>query len=501
MPSTDSTATTSLPHPDPCTSYWQQPPDEIADLRTAPELPQYAEVVIVGSGITGASIAYNLLSAKPGLNIVLLEARQAASGASGRNGGHTKTASYRSFLDNIKAVGEEEAIKVSKLEYDCMAAVHDLVKQKGIPCDANRCDTVDIYYDQGHLDQARESVALMEKLIPHHPTSKHTFYSPEETKKNFFAENSLGSLRYQAGSLSAYKLTIGILKLALQLRLNLQTNTPATSISKSTLSPDETIWTVTTPRGNITTPILILATNGYTAHLLPQLQQVIVPFRGVVTAQRPGQSLPHGGDLPTTYSFIYKEGYEYMITRPSIRGPSDHTAPQHPSPTPPQDSTYDIVIGGGLTKTPSHGTSEFHTTDDSHPSIPASITSYLATSTRTFFGPSWDPPHPLGTTRTVWSGIMGYSADGHPLIGAYPGARGLFLAASFQGHGMVLCWLCARALSSMVLGREEEERLADWFPRCFRVSAERLGKRFDGRVVGREVGEAESVNGFDGGGV
>lgn len=496
--------TTTLPHSDPCTSYWQQPPDEIADLRTTPDLPQNADIVIVGSGISGSSIAYNLLSAKPDLNLVLLEARQAASGASGRNGGHTKTASYRSFLENVKAVGEEEAVKVSKLEYDCMAAVHDLVKQKGIQCDAKRCDTVDVYYDQGHLDEARESVLLMEKLIPHHPSSKHAFYSPEETKKKFFAEDSLGSLRYEAGSVSAYKLTIGILKLALDLGLNLQTNTPATSISK-----DNTTWIVATPRGNITTPTLILATNGYTAHLIPQLQEVIVPFRGVVTAQRPGQSLPHGGDLSTTYSFVYKEGYEYMITRPSIRTPSDHTAtqptltnghtPTTTSTSTAEDSAYDIVIGGGLTKNPDRGSSEFHTTDDSHSSIPQPITSYLTSCTSTFFGTSWDPPHPLGTLRSLWSGIMGYSADGHPLVGAYPGEEGLWLDASFQGHGMVLCWLCAKALSSMVLGREEEEKLDDWFPRCFRVSRERLGKKFSGRVVGREVGDAEGVNGFEGG--
>jgi len=503
MTSTSGTPNTGLPHPEPSTSYWQQPPDAIADLRTTSDLPQNADFVIVGSGISGSCIAYNLLTAKPELKIVMLEARQAASGASGRNGGHTKTASYRSFLENIKAEGEEDAIKVSKLEYDCMAAVHEFVKEKGIECDAKRCDTVDIYYDQGHLDDARESVASMEKLVPDHPTSKHTFYSPEETKKFFFAENSLGSLKYEAGSLSAYKLTIGILKLALDLDLDLQTNTPATSISKATDSAGKTTWTVTTPRGTIKTQTVILATNGYTAHLLPQLQEVIVPFRGVVTAQRPGQSLPHGGNLPTTYSFVYKEGYEYMITRPAIQSTNDLTSPAT-TPTNAsghttngatgQDSEYDIVIGGGLTMTPDQGGSEFHTTDDTFGSIPSTIQSYLAQCTPTFHGSHWGTPHPLGPIRKLWSGIMGYSADGHPLVGPYPGEDGLWIDASFQGHGMVLCFLCAKAVSCMLLGREEEEGLESWFPGCFRVTSERLEKRFSGRIVGRELGEAESVN-------
>src|ERR1700744_1919217 len=75
-----------LPRDNPILSYWQDPPDEIADHRTTPDLPHEADIVIVGSGVSGSSIAYNLLSSGLEAKIVLLEARQAASGASGRNG-------------------------------------------------------------------------------------------------------------------------------------------------------------------------------------------------------------------------------------------------------------------------------------------------------------------------------------------------------------------------------------------------------------------------------
>jgi hypothetical protein len=75
-----------LPRPRPTLSYWQDPPSAIACLRTTDHLPEHVDVVIIGSGITGASIAYNLLAQQPELSIVLLEAREAASGASGRNG-------------------------------------------------------------------------------------------------------------------------------------------------------------------------------------------------------------------------------------------------------------------------------------------------------------------------------------------------------------------------------------------------------------------------------
>jgi glycine/D-amino acid oxidase-like deaminating enzyme len=384
-------------------------------------------------------------------------------------GGHTKGASYRSFLDNIAQIGPEDAIKIAQLEYNCMVAVHDFIAQHNIACDARRLHTVDIFYDRIQWDKAHESVQLMQTLMPDHPAAKYTFHNPSETASKFHCSNTLGSLSYEAGSLSAYILTIGILKLALSHSLNLQTTTPATSFSKSPTGH----WTITTPRGAITTPILILATNGYTAHLLPQLQGIIVPFRGHVTAQRPGQSLPNNGFLPTTYSFIYEKGYEYMITRP-----------------PGSKHAGDILIGGGLTKTNLDGLHEYGNTDDT--SVDLSITSYLTQCTANFFGDDWGVDSPAGRIRHVHSGIMGYSADGHPLVGMMPGEgnEGLYIDASFQGHGMVLCFLCARAVAEMVLGREKE--LGEWFPKAFRLSEERLGRVFRGRGGGGGFRKEES---------
>jgi ribulose 1,5-bisphosphate synthetase/thiazole synthase len=76
----------TLPRPNPTISGWQDPPDAIANFQSTAELPETADVVIIGSGISGASIALGILDAGEGLNVVMLEARQACSGATGRNG-------------------------------------------------------------------------------------------------------------------------------------------------------------------------------------------------------------------------------------------------------------------------------------------------------------------------------------------------------------------------------------------------------------------------------
>ena len=77
-----------FPVPNPTISYWQDPPDEIAGYQSSSSLPQEVDTVIIGSGITGASIAYNLLTSDfyNGEKILMLEAREACSGATGRNG-------------------------------------------------------------------------------------------------------------------------------------------------------------------------------------------------------------------------------------------------------------------------------------------------------------------------------------------------------------------------------------------------------------------------------
>lgn len=82
-----------VPIKDPCASYWTLPPSPIsrhgADGNAA--LPEYADIVIIGSGITGTSFARTVLdqhalhcmNGNP-VRVLMLEARDVCSGATGR---------------------------------------------------------------------------------------------------------------------------------------------------------------------------------------------------------------------------------------------------------------------------------------------------------------------------------------------------------------------------------------------------------------------------------
>jgi glycine/D-amino acid oxidase-like deaminating enzyme len=55
----------------------------------------------------------------------------------------------------------------------------------------------------------------------------------------------------------------------------------------------------------------------------------------------------------------------------------------------------------------------------------------------------------------AWGGPIDVSADGFPWIGTQPGRR-VHYAAGFSGNGVGPSWLCAQALASLALGREDE---------------------------------------------
>jgi hypothetical protein len=77
----------SLPTPNSTESFWHSQPSKILlGHRTTPSLPTDTDVVIIGSGISGAFAAHYLKQDARGadLNIVMLEAREACWGATGR---------------------------------------------------------------------------------------------------------------------------------------------------------------------------------------------------------------------------------------------------------------------------------------------------------------------------------------------------------------------------------------------------------------------------------
>lgn len=357
-------------------------------------------------------------------------------------------------------------------------------------------------YDAAAFAAGKAAVSQMQRdLGARDPAAQYEVFDAAAAKKEFLVEDGeagvvQGAFRYPAGSISAYKFGTSVLKLGLEKGLNLQTDTPVLGVEKideegqaaqtngaseGQSGTQKDRWVVKTERGEIKTSNVIFATNGYSAQLLPELLGNVVPYRGQVIAQTLGSKLrslkPDG--LPTTYSFIYSNGYEYMIPRPFI-------------PAVPDDCRGDIIIGGGLGHLPDDGVAEFGNTDDTV--IDEQNSKYLRKTNEIYFGSNWGPPEDA-PIKKEWTGIMGATKDGSPFVGQWPGANGLWISVGFNGHGMVLCLKCAEALAGMIFGQKVErgEKL-DWFPRNFLVTKERLANgTFQGRKNGQAIVEKPKI--------
>ena len=227
-----------------------------------------------------------------------------------------------------------------------------------------------------------------------------------------------------AGSLWPYKLIAFILeKLIKEGHLNLQTKTPVTNIEACTDKNSTDFSTgprqiLHTPRGIIKARHVILATNGYTSHLLPEFTDLIVPERGVMTALLPpANSKP----LEHSYGFVGALGGnpihdDYLIQRPGADA-------SHPI------GGGHLMFGGGYAGKKLGMIGE---TDDSV--LDEGSTGYLreALLKLLILGGETDGVNELVPTHQ-WSGIWGTSKDHHPWVGAVPGRPGVWLAGGYSG--------------------------------------------------------------------
>lgn len=474
------------PIANPIHSYWQHPKSPLGgtieqECLTSTQPYDYA---IIGSGISGTMIAYNIFKTNPSARVVMIDAREICSGATGRNGGHTKAASYRTYLQHKEELGKEEALRIARLEYANIIETHTLAKELEIDCENQICNTADMIYDTETFEKGKQAIAALEadateeERQPGKMASYRIYRASDGIEQKFWVgaantntavaeENVAGAFEYLAGKVHAYRFTTGVLKYLVQNRgLQLCANTPVHAfLPLPSSTPETPLWDVFTQRATLPAHNVILATNGYTPYLLPTLQGAIVPLRGQIVVKKPPPTVRHPSVLPRTYSFIYAAGYEYMIPR-QLPGGGQH-----------------IVIGGGLGRLRNGGVSEYGTVDDSV--LNPEVSKYLDGTVAGYFG---QPTLSSADAQDVpeyehvheWTGIMGATADGRPFVGGVPGMKGVWISAGFNGHGMVLCLKAAEALVGMIGGRGAEE--LEWFPRSFLISEGRMKSRFCGRT-------------------
>lgn len=109
---------------------------------------------------------------------------------------------------------------------------------------------------------------------------------------------------------------LAVIQKQLDKGMTLHTCTPVVSLEQHSSSSSTT---VVTSRGDINANAVIIASNGYTAGILPEFKDRIIPVRGTACSITPPSSHSLGsspGPLKYTYGLRFRQGeMDYMIPR------------------------------------------------------------------------------------------------------------------------------------------------------------------------------------------
>ncbi|KAL2426173.1 hypothetical protein ABEF95_012308 [Exophiala dermatitidis] len=459
-----------FPHPNPMPSYWLSETSgsntDLSKHRTTETLPHEADVVVIGSGYSGAAAAYYILqeddspnsNSKPKTEtkgkpkVVILEARDACSGATGRNGGHILPNPYYSAARNSEKYGAQTAQELTAFEIQQLFDVKRLVEQENIDCDFELTRAIGVFLDRREAEPTVAAFAAYKGLKAKgykFPDDLHFISDQKKAEQVSGVKGALVAFTHTAASLWPYKLVMGLLRRCLDMGANLQTNTPVVGIDRA--SDGSGGWIIKTPRGSIQTPKIIVATNAYLPALLPEFEDKIVPARGIAcriaVPENPNRPAPH---LNNSYTIRFgPQEYDYLISR----------------------TDGSIVVGGAKQRVLLNDAYWQNNTDDSQ-LIPGAAGYFDGYMQRLFHG--WEDSGAKVTH--MWTGIMGYSADLMPWVGEVPEKQGVYVLAGYTGHGMPRILGCAKAIAALVRGdaRSMEETEV---PAPYWITGDRLARK------------------------
>ncbi|KAL5348728.1 hypothetical protein ACLOAV_006148 [Pseudogymnoascus australis] len=456
MTQTEHDGCAPLPTPASTASFWHKEPSKtLLNHRTTKDLPPVVDVVVVGSGIVGAFAAWRLLQDAKGdelsggcakaQSVLMLEAREACWGATGRNGGHCQP----------KLFGLPPHI--SRFELENYTFLKSFVKENNIPCDWQTVEGCKAFYSKAMFDMAISDSETSAKLDPELGKLM-TPINPGDTNPSLkdvrLGDASVGALvQKPAASLWPYKLVAWMLEQLLERNgsssegcFNLQTKTPVTHIQGLTHGR----WIVHTDRGMVTANKVLLATNAYTSHLLPHFGDLIVPVRGQMSSLIPPPSISADTGKPLSYT----NSYGFLGNKSQNSNQDDYLVQRPFREVDGKLSGGELMFGGGRGQATILG---MGVADDT--TIDEAVAHYLRTELNTELDLDNDSTELKASYE--WTGIMGFSRDGRPWCGEVPtgmgGGEGLFICAGFTGHGMPTTSLSAKYVADLMTGKKSSD--------------------------------------------
>ncbi|MGH8030055.1 MAG: NAD(P)/FAD-dependent oxidoreductase [Arenimonas sp.] len=360
-----------------------------------------ARVCIVGGGFAGLNTALGL--AERGMrDVVVVEAREIAHGAAGRNGGFVFAGFSRGPARLLRDLGRERARALYGGTVDAVNLIRKRIHDHAIACDPTDAG---VYWANWFRDP---------KLLHAHQAmladafDAHWRFVPREQFRELVRSERYHDALFEPNALHFHPLAYahGLAAIAGAQGVSLHEHSPAVALDRHGAA-----WRVTTPGGVVEAEQVVLACGGYLAGLRREIDAGVLPIATYVMATEPlGERL---ADALRTPAAVYdtRFAFDYYRPLPDTR----------------------LLWGGRIS-----------VLDRS----PDAVRKLLLRDLLRVF------PQLRGVrVESAWSGLMSYARHEMPQIGVLE--PGLWFAQAFGGHGVAPTTFAGEVLAAAIAEGDE----------------------------------------------
>jgi glycine/D-amino acid oxidase-like deaminating enzyme len=400
------------------TPYWWEAVDT-EDSR--PHLPGNidVDVVIIGAGFTGLWCAYYLKQLDPDLSIAVVEKFHVGFGASGRNGGWCHAEYPLGYEQLALDHGHDAALRHMRALFTSVDDVGGIARKEGIDCEYAKGGVLSVARSELQASYARDEVAEAKSFGLGSEDIR--LLDAREAREMLNATDVIGGAWHAHGAaIHPAKLVHGLAGVVESLGVAIYEDTEVLNFTRGT------VWTT---QGTITSPMVVLATEGYTSQL-PGRARTIVPLYSLMIATEP---LPDDvweeiglseREVFTDYRNLIIYGQRTADGRFAFGG---RGAPYH----------WGSAIEDG-----------FDINDDVHRELVRVLLEFF-------------PQLSDYTVTNRWGGPLGVPRDWRPSV-TVDRSRGMAWAGGYVGDGVSTAHLAGQTLAELITGTDTERTTLPW---------------------------------------